>query len=137
MAQIEHSTGHQKQATGLLVLHACARPSTPLYLLDVASGPVFYPCSSPTLAHGVNSLLTKLSLPSLAFPHLLQEAASETGPRCPHFLKVGSAFTKLTGHFCCVPKPSCLLVSSHLFLGYRRSLETYVGSLSPGHSLNK
>lgn len=136
-AQIEHSAGRQEQATGLLVLHACARPSAPLYLLDVASGPVFCPCSSPTLARGMNSLLTKLSLPSLAFPHLQQEAASKTGPRCPHLLKVGSAFPKLTGHVCCVPKPSCLLASSHLFLGCRRSLETYPGSLSPGLLLNK
>ena len=85
----------------------------------------------------MNPLLTKLSLPSLAFPHLLQEAASKTGPRRPHFLKVGSAFPKLTRHFCCVPKPSCLLASSHLFLGCKHSLETYLGSLSPGLFLNK
>lgn len=103
----------------MLVLYPCFRPSTYVYLLDVAlatSGLVCYPRSSPTLSRGMNSLPTKLPRPSLAFPHLLHEAACETGPRCHPFLKADCDFPRLTGRFCCVPIASCSLVSPHLLL---------------------
>lgn len=108
-AQIEHSAGRQEQATGLLVLHACARPSAPLYLLDVASGPVFCPCSAPPLARGMNSLLTELSLPSLAFPHPPAGGSQRNWPQMSPPPESGLCFSQ--AHRACLLCPQTLLLT--------------------------